>query len=105
MEAREILLRSFIAQYLCEVVYFIVYYIYMATTDELLESCDRWYSNTDISIDLEAIIPQDDCKKFFKKSWLSAAAIGFVCVYTPIRAYALRNIYFFKEELKHEVEG
>ena len=44
----------------------------------------------------------DDCKRFFKKSWLSVAAIGFVCVYTPIRAYALRNIYYYKKELQYE---
>ena len=104
LEAREILLRSFIAQYMCEVVYFITYYIYMATSDDLTNQCDRWYSDSDLGVDLESILSQHNCKRFFKKGWLSVAAIGFVCVYTPIRAYALRNIYYFKEELKHELE-
>ena len=104
LEAREILLRSFIAQYMCEVVYFITYYIYMAASDDLTNQCDRFYTSPDLDFDLETIVTLHDCRRFFKTSWLSLAGIGFICVYTPIRAYALRNIYYFKEELKHQLE-
>ena len=56
-------------------------------------------------MNLEQYIPFVDCQRFFKKGWLISAAIGFICVYTPIRAYALRNIYCYKEELKHDTEA
>ena len=44
-QARDILFRSFLVQYACEVIYFISYYIYMSVTDSLDEQCDRFYDN------------------------------------------------------------
>ena len=72
----------------------------MSVTDSLDEQCDRFYDNHFMRS--QQGFSYSNCKRFFKKSWLSVAAIGFLCVYTPIRAYALRNIWYYKEELQHE---
>ena len=103
-EAREILFRSFILQYICEVVFFIANYIYYISSDEIKRQCDRWYQDDHLSSFLERLAPADECVNYARKGGLSAAAILWLCVYTPIRLYALRNIYYFKEELKHENE-
>ena len=101
-EAREILFRSFIAQFACEAIYFISLYIYWAVSDGIERECERWYESEDINVG--AFVPEDKCVPWVRRTGLSAGAVFILCIYVPIRGYALRNIYHFKEELKHEAD-
>ena len=94
-------MRSFLAQYFCEVVTFISYYIYMTASDEIDRICERLQADEEFNFHS---LFGNSCVSFIRKTGLGAAAVIFICVYTPIRVYAFRNMYYWREELKHELE-